>query len=394
MLGCEAMPYITRIRIDQCRNVRDLDIDLSVPAENGAGKHGPRFRHVILTGPNGSGKSGVLEAVALFWREVVLGVRTPDAPRTRLAWAPADDPQAAFHLGQHVAVYLAARRQVAYEPVAGPRDIGLSYRNLAAHASVSQLFVQFLVNKRVEGLLAAGEGDPGTASRLQEWFERFEHSLRWLFEDDRLALEFDRRAFKFTLRTGDGYAFDLATLADGHAAVMAILAELFIRIETVQHARGDFTFEPDGVVIVDEIETHLHLSLQEQILPLLTELFPTFQFIVATHSPAVIASITNAVVYDLRTRKQVLSDGFRGVRYGTLMTEHFGISSEIDLDSTAKLLKLRDLYRRAVRTPEEQRELEDLMTELSRRSQAMAAEVWLVKEGLSGKLPASAGERP
>jgi predicted ATPase len=384
------MPYITRIHIDKCRNVRDLDVDLSVAAENGAGEPAAKFRHLILTGPNGSGKSGVLEAVANSWEELL--TRSQQRAPAELTWTPQVGLKPGFEAGEHVAFFRPATRPFSLQGVSGPAALPFGL-NLFVSGGTAQYFLQFLVNQQIERLLAAGEGDQASASRLRAWFDRFQQNLQRLFEDDHLTLDFDRRAFGFTLRRSDGYTFGLGELADGHAAALSIFADLLIRIDAVQRARNDFTFIPEGIAIIDEIETHLHLSLQEQILPLLTDFFPTFQFIVATHSPAVIASIPNAVVYDLRTRKQVLSDGFRGVRYGTLMTEHFGISSEIDLDSTEKLLKLRDLVRRATRTPEEQRELEDLTTELMQRSPAMAVEVWMVKEGLSGKLPAAAGER-
>jgi predicted ATP-dependent endonuclease of OLD family len=75
-------------------------------------------------------------------------------------------------------------------------------------------------------------------------------------------------------------------------------------------------------VLIDEIETHLHLELQEIILPFLCEMFPRIQFIVATHSPAVISSVEDAVVYDLRKREPVSSADLQGIRYGTLMTSH------------------------------------------------------------------------
>jgi predicted ATP-binding protein involved in virulence len=155
-------------------------------------------------------------------------------------------------------------------------------------------------------------------------------------------------------------------------------------VEAVQRARGDFTFEPSGIVIVDEIETHLHLLLQEQILPFLSEIFPRLQIIVATHSPAVIASISGAVVCDLGTREQALSDHYRGVPYGMLMKDHFGISSDIDLDSTRKLLRLRELAAAPARSVEEERELQALAAELSQRSPVLATEVWMMMERIGG----------
>jgi hypothetical protein len=193
---------------------------------------------------------------------------------------------------------------------------------------------------------------------------------------------FDERAYNFHFRRRDGYVFDLNTLADGHSAALSILAELLLRTEAVQRAREDYTFEPSGIVVVDEIETHLHLALQEQILPFLTELFPRLQFMVATHSPAVIASIPGAIVCDLGTSEQVLSDHYRGIPYGVLMKEHFGISSEVDLDSTRKLLRLRELAARPARSVGDERELRALAAELTQRSPVLATEVWMVTEGV------------
>lgn len=54
-----------------------------------------------------------------------------------------------------------------------------------------------------------------------------------------------------------------------------------------------------GIVLIDELETHLHIELQKKILPFLTEFFPNIQFIVTTHSPYILNSISNAKAYDL-----------------------------------------------------------------------------------------------
>ncbi|MGK3995630.1 AAA family ATPase [Sorangium sp. So ce1024] len=399
------MAYITRIHVEQCRNVRQLDIDLSVSLPTGdaggpASARRPKFRHLILTGPNGSGKSGVLGAIR---DEVSTGLVPPRHQQltlpsfggagNALAWScDAADLDGMFQRGDLIAVYLSATRRLRRHDVPGPKRLRWEPADLRPDQQVASKLLQFLVNKRTEMAYAAEDGDLDTASRINSWFENLERRLRQLMEDEGLSLEFDRRSYNFHFQKSDGYVFDFNTLADGHAAVLALLAELLIRVDAAQQSRNDFTFEPEGIVIVDEIETHLHLSLQEQILPFLTDFFPRFQFLVATHSPAVVASIPNAVVYDLKKREQTLSDGFRGVRYGTLMTEHFGISSEIDLDSTEKLHRLRELARRSPRTPEEERMFIDLAVLLSARSPTLAVEVWMAKEQL-GSSGAAATEQ-
>ena len=56
--------------------------------------------------------------------------------------------------------------------------------------------------------------------------------------------------------------------------------------------------------MIDEIDAHLHISLQKKILPFFSKLFPQIQFIVTTHSPFVITSTDNdTVVYDISSRE-------------------------------------------------------------------------------------------
>lgn len=53
-------------------------------------------------------------------------------------------------------------------------------------------------------------------------------------------------------------------------------------------------------VLIDEIENHLHASMQRAILPDLISAFPNVQFIVTTHSPLIIGSVKNSNVYALK----------------------------------------------------------------------------------------------
>ncbi|WP_185938669.1 AAA family ATPase [Enterococcus casseliflavus] len=57
--------------------------------------------------------------------------------------------------------------------------------------------------------------------------------------------------------------------------------------------------ESKFIILIDEIENHLHPSLQREILPNLVEAFPNGQFIVATHSPFVVNSVKNSITYGL-----------------------------------------------------------------------------------------------
>ena len=103
--------------------------------------------------------------------------------------------------------------------------------------------------------------------------------------------------------------------------------DLFMRVDLMRKNRSDYNFNPEGIVLIDEPETHFHIEMQYEIFPLLTELFPKIQFIIATHSPAIISSVKNALVFDLSSKKEV--SGWQvGSSYSELMIKHFGLQNE------------------------------------------------------------------
>ncbi|MEM9488050.1 MAG: AAA family ATPase [Myxococcota bacterium] len=380
------MVWIHRISLPAgFRTIPPMDFDLAPESDSEQD-----FRHLIVTGPNGSGKSSLLAALtgvlnedwfrtyewmvdSSFWT-----LQLTDKQHLRVTFDPHwRDPEGTVNGGRSLLAYFPARRDLVIRRAEGPIRLDLDD---AKSRSFAELFLQFLVNQDYERTYAKVDGDEPTYQRITTWFDTLLEHLRWLIEDPELELRYDRSQYNFTIRLSTGFEFDLTTLADGYASVLAILAELLMRVEACQRKVGDRSYQPSGVVLIDEVETHLHLRLQEQLLPLLTDLLPRVQFIVATHSPAVIASIDDAVVYDLGTRERTLSREFKGIRYGTLMTEHFGIESDIDRESTAKLKRARQLMAKSERSADEERELTQLAEELGRRSATLALELWNARE--------------
>ena len=78
---------------------------------------------------------------------------------------------------------------------------------------------------------------------------------------------------------------------------MDIVLDLMIRM--VKKKGRIFEFDLPGIVLIDEIETHLHLELQKQIMHILTCLFPNIQFIVSTILRSCLTAWTIVVIYDL-----------------------------------------------------------------------------------------------
>lgn len=155
---------------------------------------------------------------------------------------------------------------------------------------------QHLVNlKTIRSFAITEDKNESLAATIQEWFDDFEDNLRYLLEDDSFSLEFESTTFKFHLLQEGKPKYNFQNLSSGYSAIMDILADLIMKAELGKVSPKDLT----GVVIIDEIDAHLHISLQRKILPFLTKNFPSLQFIVTTHSPFVITSEENVVIYDL-----------------------------------------------------------------------------------------------
>ena len=87
-------------------------------------------------------------------------------------------------------------------------------------------------------------------------------------------------------------------LSDGQRLFVSLIVDLARRL-TISSNQNDDPFKGRGIVLIDEIELHLHPQWQRDILPLLIENFQNVQFIVTTHSPQVISSVDSKSIRTL-----------------------------------------------------------------------------------------------
>ena len=105
-------------------------------------------------------------------------------------------------------------------------------------------------------------------------------------------------------------------LSDGYRIMLALAADLARRM-----AQGnphlDAPLESEAVVLIDEIELHLHPSWQQKVLGDLTRTFPNTQFIVSTHSPQVLTTVKpEHIVELLQEQGEIVAGPAAGPTYG------------------------------------------------------------------------------
>ena len=114
-------------------------------------------------------------------------------------------------------------------------------------------------------------------------------------------LRVERDPLHLVVLKGDTEFF-LDQLSAGERGLLALVADLARRL-AVAFPSAENPLEERAIVLLDEIELHLHPAWQRRVLPSLRRTFPHCQFIVTTHSPQVISEVPNDAVVLLRDFK-------------------------------------------------------------------------------------------
>ncbi len=322
--------YITEIRIDRLRHLSDIVISLNPDSR----------QHLIITGKNGSGKTSLLLAIQKYLQAVNDGklIELYDQYIPWLSEAEKEleqakteseiyesqrnyqdelsrvkqykngvepiisnyrDLDALYVQGKFITAFFPANRTFQIVRGDGAENVKLdkSYR---INSEPGTLLHKYMVHLKTQQSYARNEGDMANVERIQKWFDRFEEALRILLDDKSISLEYNYKEYDFRIQEEGRNPFGLDELSDGYSSVVYIMADLILRMDQ-NWLLGDglSKYDTEGIVLIDELETHLHIDLQKKIMPFLVTFFPNIQFIVTTHSPYILNSISNAKAYDL-----------------------------------------------------------------------------------------------
>lgn len=108
----------------------------------------------------------------------------------------------------------------------------------------------------------------------------------------------------------------LSSLSSGQIALFKMFATLVKYADSYDVQRSCNLSNISGVVVIDEIELHLHPSMQADILPMLIKLFPKIQFIITTHSPLFLLGLDKVLgkdsydIIDLPCASKISTESF------------------------------------------------------------------------------------
>jgi predicted ATP-binding protein involved in virulence len=108
-----------------------------------------------------------------------------------------------------------------------------------------------------------------------------------------------RRATNDLIVNKEGIDISVRLLSDGEKSLIALVSDIAKNLVTT-YPNMENSLEGEGIILIDEIELHMHPKWQRMIIPRLTATFPNCQFIVTTHSPQVLSHVQSESIYLLK----------------------------------------------------------------------------------------------
>lgn len=351
--------HIQTIQLNNYRGAESLSIELH-----------PRLN--VLVGCNGAGKSTVLDAAALMLSWVISRIRQANTSGKPI---PEDDitngkSAATIELNcqqnDNIISWRLAKSRKGHGSPPKPSSLNelseytKNIQTAIASDSTSAkipLFVHYPVNRAVldiplrirdrhtfDLLAAYDDALTGGANfrRFFEWFrerEDLENEQRkyqnalikpddYCFPDPQLEavrtalgqilpdfenLTVRRSPLRMEI-TKKGQILKVDQLSDGEKCLIALISDLARRL-AIANPSGS-PLEGDGIILVDEIDLHLHPTWQRMIIPQLIQVFPNCQFIVSTHSPHVLTHIQPENIFLLTQTDENISVAQPNESYG------------------------------------------------------------------------------
>ena len=145
------------------------------------------------------------------------------------------------------------------------------------------------------------------------------------------------------VRFEDGHAVPWSELSDGYHVFIALVADIARRAVMLNQFDGaDAPARVEGVVLIDELDLHLHPRWQRVALPRLRASFPRLQLVVTTHSPQVLSSAENRQVRRLVDGQRQERDVFVSGRDTNAILRDLMRTDDRDEDGKLALRRLHD----------------------------------------------------
>lgn len=210
-----------------------------------------------------------------------------------------------------------------------------------------------------------GRGNLDLAKRHRDSVIKLKKALNQLMDEafDESKYEENKAVFDFDIDTNpwglaaqiNGKMVEFDVMADGLRSILGWLGDLLMRLDRIKWENQEIPVnEQHFLLLLDEIEVHLHPRWQHQLLPMIHELFPNAQIFLTTHSPFIINSIDGAKVYQLVAeegiaRLQKVTKSETGYSYQYVFRTMLGVFNQFGFDTVRDLAEFEGLDKEIAR---------------------------------------------
>jgi len=392
--------YIQKVNIENIKSIKNFEMEF----ENPTGWH-------VLIGDNGSGKSGIIQAIALAligsdeiagiqpnWNDYLKWGENHGTIELKIT-ASENDPRipsgkfsrtkynSSINLKRKEKEIISLESQSPFKSIfrhnnseeqigwfsagygpfrrftGGSEEIGKIFNNpgysrLASHLSLFREDVALTeISKWLMKIKFQTLEKKVKKSHLEQ-IKKFINSSGFLPHGTELK---DVSSSGVSFIDGNGADVLITQMSDGYRSILSLTFELIRQLSKVYGderifknvGKGNIVIDLPGVVLIDEVDAHLHPTWQTRIGQWFTKYFPNIQFIVTTHSPLVCRACEKGSIWRLgapgsdnqsgevtRTDKNRLIYGNILDAYGT---EVFGKSVSISAEGNEKRTRLGEL---------------------------------------------------
>jgi len=187
---------------------------------------------------------------------------------------------------KQLAVFFSTRRALASDAQPSKRKSGGDFETALAEALSSRELRLTELAFWMEAQRQLGKEQP---SRLKHLASIQRAAKQFLPECKNLRSEITPRPRLLVEK--EKLTLDVRQLSDGERGILALVLDLAKRLSQLNSAVADPVAKGEAVVLIDELDLHLHPQWQRTIVGRLTETFPKCQFIATTHSPQIVAAV-------------------------------------------------------------------------------------------------------
>lgn len=384
---------ISRLEIQDVGGISKIALDLTPPSE-GEGQW------IVIIGPNGAGKTTILRSLALALRSVKHPAIWPRGAFSA-SWQRISPMDGEVISSSHIVVGLGdgVEHRTLIRPTTSisitqlpeqdrPRlfpifaygcrrgsALGGSARQVNLNdddgPEIATLFDEGADLIQAETWLVGLEGDTRKNAKSKLIFESVTAALKSLMNLESIEVSSQR----LWVRESGGTKIPFSCLSDGYLTNAGWFLDLVARWITLAERDGldishDFLAKMRGLVLIDEIDLHLHPRWQIEIISRTRALMPQMSFVVTTHNPLTLvgAKASEVWILDKSTENVVATSGIETpmlLTGGQIYQKYFGIS-DIFPDQFGRLLqRFGYLSGYALRTDSEEIELEETRRKLA-----------------------------